>query len=367
MINFPTQYDEILDRIEQIQPIRYARSRNFIDGAVSHLSPYISRGVISTRMVYEKVRQRYADWRQVEKFIQELAWRDYWQLIWTEKGSSIDEDLKHKQVGVEHHQMPTAIYEATTDIDAIDEAIRAFYRSGYLHNHIRMYIAALACNVAKSHWYIPARWMYYHLLDADWASNALSWQWVAGTTRSKTYVANQDNINKYCHTKQKGTYLDIPYPTFANLKIPLPLREIGIPDLSPYLPNNMAFSLDPNLPTCLYNFYQLDPLWKKNFAANRILLLEPSVFAKYPVSRASINFALELGQNIPNLQIYVGEFDVLVQQHKLKQIYFKEHPLNRHYTGIEESRDWICNVKGYYPSFFAFWKKCKREISFQST
>ena len=367
MVRFPTQYDEILDRIGRIQPAKYARSRNFIDGAVSYLSPYISRGVISTRMVYEKVRERYADWRPVEKFIQELAWRDYWQLIWMEKGSSIDEDLKYQQVEVEHHQMPTAIYQASTGIDAIDNAIKAFYKGGYLHNHLRMYIAALACNVAKSHWNMPARWMYYHLLDADWASNALSWQWVAGTTRTRTYVANQDNINKYCHTKQKGTYLDIPYSTFANLKIPNPLREVGVPDLSSHLPSNSTLSLDSKIPTCLYNFYQLDPLWKKDVTANRVLLLEPSVFTKYPVSRASIDFLLELGQNIPNLQLYVGEFDVLVKQYKLKNIYYKEHPLNRHYVGTEESRDWICGVKGYYPSFFAFWKKCKREIKFDTT
>jgi deoxyribodipyrimidine photo-lyase len=64
-----------------------------------------------------------------------------------------------------------------------------------------MYIASLACNVAQSQWRIPAKWMYYHLLDADWASNALSWQWVAGTNSNKKYFANQNNINKYCFTK----------------------------------------------------------------------------------------------------------------------------------------------------------------------
>jgi len=50
---FPTDYKEILKRIEGIDPIAYGRSRNFIDGAVTYLSPYISRGVISTRFVME--------------------------------------------------------------------------------------------------------------------------------------------------------------------------------------------------------------------------------------------------------------------------------------------------------------------------
>ncbi|WP_344785850.1 hypothetical protein [Postechiella marina] len=38
--------------------------------------------------------------------------------------------------------------------------------------------------------------------------------------------------------------------------------------------------------------------------------------------------------------------------------------LNNHYKGTETPRDWMFNVKGYYPSFFSFWKKCKKELDF---
>jgi len=48
----------------------------------------------------------------------------------------------------------------------------------------------------------------------------------------------------------------------------------------------------------------------------------------------------------------------------LKDIYYKEHPLNLDYQGTEIPRDWMFSVKGYYPSFFAYWKKCKKEIIF---
>ena len=44
-----TNYDGILKKIDLIEPVKYARTRNFIDGSVSRLSPYISRGVISTK------------------------------------------------------------------------------------------------------------------------------------------------------------------------------------------------------------------------------------------------------------------------------------------------------------------------------
>ena len=39
----------INEKINAIKPIAYAKNRNFIDGSVSKLSPYISRGVISTK------------------------------------------------------------------------------------------------------------------------------------------------------------------------------------------------------------------------------------------------------------------------------------------------------------------------------
>ena len=38
---FPTETKKIYQRIQQIDPVQYARSRNFSDGAVTHLSPYL--------------------------------------------------------------------------------------------------------------------------------------------------------------------------------------------------------------------------------------------------------------------------------------------------------------------------------------
>ncbi|MEO5685193.1 MAG: FAD-binding domain-containing protein [Chitinophagaceae bacterium] len=65
---------------------------------------------------------------------------------------------------------------AKTGITAIDEQITLLYETGYMHNPVRMYLAGITCNIGKAHWLQPARWMYYHLLDGDLASNSLSWQ-----------------------------------------------------------------------------------------------------------------------------------------------------------------------------------------------
>jgi deoxyribodipyrimidine photo-lyase len=362
MVQFPTLYNDILQRVGQIDPEGYARSRNYIDGAVTRLSPYISRGVISTKLVFQTLIEEGHPFPKMEKFAQELAWRDYWQQVWVSKGDLINTDLKHPQEPVENKGMPMAILEGNTGIEAIDRAIAELYQSGYMHNHLRMYVASMVCNLGRSHWHLPAKWMYFHLLDADWASNALSWQWVAGANSHKKYHANQENINKYCHSQQKNTFLDVEYGTFDRLPIPKPLAPIVEPQFETPLPLQQSIQIKEGLPTLIYNFYNLDPLWKKNSDANRIILLEPSHFKKYPVSKKSIDFVLELSNNIPNAQIYVGSFDSLRKDYALGKVFYKEHPLNKHYQGMEEPRDWMFKVQGYYPSFFAFWKKCKKEM-----
>ncbi|MBT8292496.1 MAG: deoxyribodipyrimidine photolyase [Eudoraea sp.] len=363
-VHFPTTYEAIIERISLIDPVAYGPTRNYLDGAVSYLSPYISRGVISTNLVYRELMKRGFHPSPILKFIQELAWRDYWQQIWINKGSAINSDLKNKQAPVSNWSIPRAIVNANTGVNAVDIAIKNLYKTGYLHNHVRMYIASIACNVAQSHWKVPAQWMYYHLLDADWASNTLSWQWVAGANSNKKYYANQDNINKFCMTNQKGTFLDIPYEAFENLEIPETLLNIDTIDLKTPLPEQKTINVDKNIPTCIYNFYNLDPLWNAEITANRILLLEPSHFEQYPISKQSLDFVFALSKNIKNVQVYIGEFETLKKEFNLNDIIYKEHPLNANYEGKEDSRDWMFNVRGYYPSFFAFWKKCKKEISF---
>jgi deoxyribodipyrimidine photo-lyase len=358
---FTTNLDEILNLIDNIDPIKYGKTRNFLHGDVTKLSPYISRGVISTKFVFEKVLAKNYEFEKIEKFVQELAWRDYFQNVWRVKEELLDRDLKQTQPDVQNLSMPKAVLTAETGIKAVDAAINGLYETGYVHNHLRMYIALITCNIAKSHWKIPAKWFYYHLLDADWASNACSWQWTAAAFSNKKYYANQENINKFCGTKQRGTFLDVEYDEFPDLEIPEVLLATETPVLKTSLPKQTAITIDNSLPTFVYNFYNLDPFWKNNLAGNRVLLLEPSHFAKYPVSPKTIEFILKLSENIERIQVYVGEFSELKTAYNLSEIYYKEHPTNAHYTGKREERDWMFpEVRGYFPSFFAYWKNCAK-------
>lgn len=358
-VNFPTDLPSILERVELIAPYEYARNRNFHDGAVTQLSPYISRGVISTAYVMQRALDKGYDFKKAEKFMQELAWRDYWQVQWLHMGDSINQDLRYPQQRCSNDKIPLAIVEANTGIKSVDKAIKNFLQTGYMHNHMRMYVAALACNFGQSHWKTPAKWMYYHLLDGDWASNVLSWQWVAGTNSNKKYIMNQQNINKYWKTNQRSTFIDTDYAQLPLKNVPLELSITTKPELKVWLPKNRDLSINENIPTLVYTPYNLDPNWNKDLHANRILLLEPTILKAYPMAKKTIEFVINLSNNIPNIQLCADSFTALKNQCGKSTIHYKEHPLSNHFEGVETPRDWMFrNVKGSFRSFFSFWKKC---------
>ncbi len=367
-VSFPTDYSAIIERVDGIDPLRYGKTRNFIDGAVTYLSPYISRGVVSIKQVQELVLAKGYPPATIEKFLQELAWREYFQRVWQAKGDLLFQDLKHPQADVLHHQMVQAVLEAKTGIDTIDRSIREFYLTGHLHNHVRMYVASIACNIGKAHWSAPAQWMYYHLLDGDLASNTCSWQWVAGAFSSKKYYCNQENINRFTHTHQIDTFLDSPVENLEKTLIPDRLKSTILLHLKTTLPDSKRPTVDTTKPTLIYNSYNLDPLWRKDEKVNRILLLEPSHFQKFPVSEKVIKFILNLSKNIPNIQLMIGEVSELAQLYvasevRTKWLISKEHPAFSYYPGQRDARDWLYpEISGYYNSFFSYWKKCEKMI-----
>ncbi|HRG79681.1 MAG TPA: hypothetical protein PL167_08720, partial [Cyclobacteriaceae bacterium] len=103
---------------------------------------------------------------------------------------------------------------------------------------------------------------------------------------------------------------------------------------------------------------------RKNEDVNRIFLLEPLHFQKFPLSEKVLEFIVNLSLNIPSCQLMIGEVS------ELKECYInsplgknglisKEHPAFDYYPGIKDQRDWIYpEVVGYFNSFSSFWKKC---------
>ena len=100
-------------------------------------------------------------------------------------------------------------------------------------------------------------------------------------------------------------------------------------------------------------------MWRKDEDVNRILLLEPSHFEKYPVSEKVMQFIIDLSKNIEGLQIYTSEIDKLPFGNG--GVISKNHPAFTYYPGIKDSRNWMFpEVNGNYNSFFSFWKQCEK-------
>jgi deoxyribodipyrimidine photo-lyase len=135
-------------------------------------------------------------------FIQEVFWRTYWK-GWLEQRPDVLRrfDVERTQAAAQATANPdlrARLDTATagqTGIKAFDAWVDELVTTGWLHNHARMWFASIWIFTLKLPWQLGAAFMFSHLLDADPASNTLSWRWVAGLhTRGKHYLARADNI-----------------------------------------------------------------------------------------------------------------------------------------------------------------------------
>ena len=221
--------------LARIQPERYAKGRNFLDGPVTRLSPYIRHGVLTLAEVREAVFARTRSRQGSEKLINELGWRDYWQRLWQQLGDGLwrdQEELKtgHSAAAYARH-LPADILEARTGLACMDGFIEELHGTGWLHNHARMWLAAYLVHWRRIRWQAGAQWFLQHLLDGDPASNALSWQWVASSFSHKPYIFNRSNLERYsngsvcrrCPLSAQGCPFDASYEQLeADLFAPMP-------------------------------------------------------------------------------------------------------------------------------------------------
>jgi deoxyribodipyrimidine photo-lyase len=351
---------EIYALIDQFDPIRYGKTRNYQNGGASKLSPYISRGVISTRQIYERLNKRGFSLFEMEAFLMELCWRDHSQRVWQHHDPQVE--LRSTQFWIKNDtQLPLEITTVNTGIQAIDSALLELKDTGYMHNHLRMYLAALVCNHYGCHWRTAAKWLFSQLCDADAASNHLSWQWVCGANAPKVYYANQENINKYTGSEQKGTSLDTSYEELPQLHIAC----TWVNPKSTFVPKVAGINnFQAELPTLLYTPYHLDPNWRKEQEANKILFWDLEQWQHYPFNENIFNWINELAHvQIPDLKVVVGDWKSIQQSLDLTRVFTKEHPLSANYGVQQDPRDWLWPQGGELPgSFFNYWKKVQKHL-----
>ena len=189
-------------RLAAIDPERYGRTRNHLEGAVTRLSPYLRHRVLSLAEVWRRARSLVGDRpKAASKFASELAWRDYWQRLYEQWGQGVWHDREAYKTGWQADDygmnLPSDIEQGQTGLACMDAFSEELRQIGYLHNHSRMWMAAYIVHWRRVRWQAGARWFLTHLLDGDPASNNLSWQWVASTFSHKPYFFNRENLEKY--------------------------------------------------------------------------------------------------------------------------------------------------------------------------
>ena len=197
---------------------RYAETRNADDGPaeggrgnVSQLSPWLHAGLIGEAEVLEAVLGQHSP-RAAEKFIAEVFWRIYFKgyleqrpAIWADYTKGVDGALGAMERNAGLRTAYAEANEGRTGIEAFDVWAKELAQTGYLHNHARMWFASIWIFTLKLDWRLGADFFLRHLMDADAASNTLSWRWVAGLhTKGKHYLARADNIARYTAGRPGG-------------------------------------------------------------------------------------------------------------------------------------------------------------------
>ncbi len=154
----------------------------------SQLSPHLHFGEISPVQIWHALKGKSSDgWRTYEK---ELIWRDYGT-------NAICQfpQYAYKNYRAEYDAIPwrnpetddaaardlKAWQQGRTGYPIVDAGMRQLWRTGWMHNRVRMITASFLIKHLLIDWRRGEQWFWDTLVDADYASNASNWQWNAGT------------------------------------------------------------------------------------------------------------------------------------------------------------------------------------------
>ncbi|MEJ6395021.1 deoxyribodipyrimidine photo-lyase [Gymnodinialimonas sp. 2305UL16-5] len=166
----------------------YADARdNLAKNGTSLLSENLTYGEISARQCWWAGQRAMADGKSgAETFLKEVVWRDFayhlvyhtpritstsWREEWEAFPWNSDERLKEVK----------AWKQGRTGMAIVDAAMREMYVTGRMHNRARMLVASYLTKHLMCHWKIGMDWFAECLVDWDPASNAMGWQWSAGS------------------------------------------------------------------------------------------------------------------------------------------------------------------------------------------
>ena len=160
----------------------YAEDRDFpaVQGT-SRLSPHLHFGEISPRQVWMAyMKRRNASARA---FLRQLGWREFAHHLLFHFPNTAQEPLRPKFAAFPWRHDPKRLrawQQGRTGYPIVDAGMRELWKTGWMHNRVRMIAGSFLVKDLLLSWHEGARWFWDTLVDADLANNTLGWQWVAG-------------------------------------------------------------------------------------------------------------------------------------------------------------------------------------------
>ncbi|WP_209846874.1 cryptochrome/photolyase family protein [Rhizobium herbae] len=155
-----------------------------VDGT-SRLSPHLAMGEISPARIWHATRKlKDVPAGDVITFRKELVWRDFSYHLLFHNPDLPRENLNRKYDGFSWSGTDLWFDRWTkgeTGYPVVDAGMRQLWRHGTMHNRVRMIAASFLIKDLLIDWRRGEAWFRDTLVDADPASNAASWQWVAGS------------------------------------------------------------------------------------------------------------------------------------------------------------------------------------------
>jgi deoxyribodipyrimidine photo-lyase len=199
-----------------------ARDRPDLD-STSRLSTALKFGEIHPRTLLADLGGHGTDasGEDVERFVAELAWREFYADVLWHDPKSAWHDLRDGLQGMQYDDDPELLEawkSGTTGFPFVDAGMRQLLAEGWMHNRVRMVVASFLIKDLHIWWPAGARHFLDHLLDGDLASNSHGWQWVAGTgTDAAPYFRVFNPVTQGLRFDPQGDYVRRWVPELRHL------------------------------------------------------------------------------------------------------------------------------------------------------
>ena len=157
------------------------RNKPAIDDGTSKLSPHLAFGEISPRQIWSFFKDNL---EVADKFLTEIGWREFSYVLLYNNPKLANENFKEKFNTFSWHNSESSLNAwktGNTGYPFVDAGMRQLWKTGWQHNRVRMVTASFLIKHLLIDWREGEKWFHDTLVDADPASNASGWQWVAGS------------------------------------------------------------------------------------------------------------------------------------------------------------------------------------------